>query len=82
MVSSIYLSNNNNAAEFFKRLGYAGASYSCLQTPLSTYYALESSQQVNNVVAKKAFLLFSLRPASTVLFLSVSSSISSIILML
>ena len=33
MYSSVYLSNNNNAAQFCTGLSYAGASYSCLQTP-------------------------------------------------
>ena len=36
MVSCVYLSNNNNAAQFCTGLGYAGATYPCLQTPPST----------------------------------------------
>ena len=77
MYSCVYLSNNNNAAQFCTGLGYAGASYPCLQTPPSTYYGFGSSQQLNNAVANQAlFLPFLLSPATPALISSASSPIS------
>ena len=49
MYSNVYIPNNNENAQFCTGIGYAGVSYPCLQSR-TTYYALGSSQQLNNVV--------------------------------